>query len=321
MISDWCNRISSSTRINELAIPGTHDAAAWTHHWKAPGIKGTWAQRKSITEQLDLGVRVLDLRVGYASSYWTIGITSFIGMFHGPIYLSLTLEKVLKDVNNWLGQHSNEFVILIFQQQGKPMQRDVSDGVRTLVRDTFGTKLHNFKPNALTWPTVGDLRGKVLAMGRLQSDVADFCNVRSWLSTGDNTDSVVINAGTNLHIFLQDRYKGLSSEEGYKSMDQDNSKKFAKVKDAAKAKPNGPPWKLLRINHMSYSNLRYQPWQSGEGVNKLLRDSKIKIQGVLMIDDADQATVKHILQNNVSFRENVMRSLKPGRTGMGSWEV
>ena len=107
MSSDWCARISDKTRINQLAIPGTHDAAAWTHYWNVPTTPGTWAQRKSITEQLDLGIRVLDLRVGYASNNWTVGITSFIGMFHGPIYLSLTLEEVLTDVSYYLTSRPN----------------------------------------------------------------------------------------------------------------------------------------------------------------------------------------------------------------------
>jgi len=33
MSANWCAGIKDATRINELAIPGTHDAAAWTHHW------------------------------------------------------------------------------------------------------------------------------------------------------------------------------------------------------------------------------------------------------------------------------------------------
>lgn len=298
MSSNWCSRIADDTRINELALPGTHDAAAWTHYWNVPSsTPGTWAQRKSITEQLDLGVRVLDLRIG-----WTRGWTWYIGMFHGPVYLNLTLQDVLTDIRNWLAQHAEEFVILIFQQQGKASKADLANEVRTMLRDTFGTDLYPFVSTAGFWPTLGELRGKVMAMGRLQSDVAGFCNVRTWLSTGDNTDGVVIDAGTQLRIFLQDRYKGLSGSGGYASMAQDNKQKFAKVKAAARTNPGVPPWHLLRINHMSYSNLRYQPWQSGEGVNKLLRDSMIRVNGVLMLDDADQATVNYILINNMQWR-------------------
>lgn len=305
MSSDWCSKISDDTPINELAIPGTHDSAAWTHYWNVWGIKGTWAQRKSITEQLNLGVRVLDMRVGFASNGYTFGVTSFVGMFHGPVYLSMTLEEVLTDISNWLGEHPEEFVILIFQQQGKPGQRDAASAVAKLVKDTFRSNLHHFIRKRSNWPTVGRLRGQVLAMSRLRSDVDGFCDVRTWLSTGDNTDGVLIEAGTHLRIYLQDRYKALSGADGYLSMAQDNKQKFAKVKAAARAAvPEVPYWLLLRINHMSYSNLRYQPWESGQGMNKLLRDSMLTIKGALMLDDADQDTVDYILGENARYYKN-----------------
>lgn len=313
MSSDWCSEISDHIEINKLAIPGTHDAAAWTHnsgYWST--TPGTWAQRKSITEQLDLGVRVLDLRVGYASNNWTIGISSFIGMFHGPIYLGSTLSDLLTEVNTWLvDHHPDEFVILIFQQQGKKGQRDVSSAVHDLVCDTFGNAFHTFNPRWWRWPTVDELRGKVLVMGRLRSNVDGFCDVRSWVDIGDNTDGVLIDAGTRLKLLLQDRYKELSGKGGiirytthtggYSSPAQDNKKKFAKVKAAARMVPNISPRRLLRINHMSYSNLRFQPWELGEGVNTLLRNSNLRFNGVLMIDDADQDTVDRILEENDQY--------------------
>jgi hypothetical protein len=219
-------------------------------------------------------------------------------MYHGPIYLNLSLQEVLKDVKDWLAKHDKEFVILIFQQQGKFTRGDVAQEVNKLVRKTFGEALYQVPDDLNGWPTVGMLRGKVLAMGRLKSDVQGFCNVRSWLDQGDNTEGTVIDAGEHLRIFLQDKYKGLSSATGFKTKEDDNELKFEIVEAAARANPPVPPARLLRINHMSYSNLRYQPWESGEGVNKLLRGSKFKIKGVLMIDDADQETVDRILASN-----------------------
>ena len=136
-MTEWCKRINNRNRINTLAIPGTHDSAAWTKYWNVPGSPGTWAQRKNITEQLDMGVRALDLRVGYASNNLTLGLTSFIGMYHGPLYLRVTLESVLAEVKEWLSSHIREFVILIFQQQGLPGQRDVSEELGIIMSDTF----------------------------------------------------------------------------------------------------------------------------------------------------------------------------------------
>ena len=218
---------------------------------------------------------------GWASSF-SYPFRSFIAMFHGPMYLEQTLQEVLTAIDTWLAGHPEEFVILIFQQQGKPPQSDAATDIRNMARTTFGTKLINYNPaGPRLWPTVAELRGKVLVLGRLKSNVDGFCNVRDWLSTGDNTDGAVIavDGMRNLKIYLQDRYKELSTEGGYVSRDADNKLKFAKVKAAARAAvAEVPASALLRINHMSYSNLRYQPWTSGEGVNKLLRDSMISLR-------------------------------------------
>lgn len=322
MGENWCDAIPDITRINELAIPGTHDAAAWTKWPNLPSLTpGTWAQRMNITEQLNLGVRVLDLRVGYASNNFTLGITSFVGMFHGPIYLNVTLQDVLTTINTWLVAHPREFVMLIFQQQGKPGQRDVAAEVRRMVADTFGPRFKPWRSHLTQWPTLGDLRGKVIGLGRMRSPVVGFADVGTWLRDGDNTDCHLIPAGDSLRILLQDRYKGLSKDNGgyiqsgFTSIEDDNQRKFAKVRDAALLSELTHP-RILSINHLSYSNLRYQPWESGEGVNTLLRRSTITVRGVLMLDDVDAATANWILAQN-QVRRTGQRSFTRG----GYWEV
>lgn len=299
MNTNWCSRIVDNVTLNRLALPGTHDAAAWTHYPKIPSLTpGTWAQRKNITEQLNLGVRVLDLRVGYASNNLTVGITSFVGMFHGPIYLDCTLEEVLTSIKAWLDTHPQEFVVLIFQQQGKPGQRDVAAEVKAMMDRIFATQCYRAPAKMNEWPTVGALRNKVLTFSRLRSSVEGFIDVRTWLTAGDNTPGIMLDAiqGT-LKIYLQDNYKNISSEQGYVSQDDDNAKKFAIVTTAARAIAHDD-WKHLGINHLSYSNLRYQPWESGVGVNQRLRASTFTIKGIVMMDDADEATVDHVISHN-----------------------
>ena len=60
MSKNWLSRIVQDTRINVLAILGTHDAASYSGASIAPL---TITQQLDITEQLDAGVRVLDMCV------------------------------------------------------------------------------------------------------------------------------------------------------------------------------------------------------------------------------------------------------------------
>ena len=299
MSIDWVSKIRDGIEINRLAIPGTHDAASWTHDDDLDWPPFTWAQRLNFLQQLNIGIRVLDLRIGWKSS-WGRELT----MFHGPAAVNdQNLDEVLADVRWWLDRNSNEFVILMFQQQGYPhIPGDCAPEVKDLIEKRFGSfgspRFFYFTRKRQTWPTVGELRGRVLVMERLASRVKGFCDISAWQAAGATAGSL-IDVGEHLHIYLQDKYCNISSK--YLSRDDDNAKKIALVKAAAMHVPDVPSYTILRVNHTSYSNKRYQPWTSGEGVNQLLRNSRFKIQGILMIDDADQATVTHILRSNPAF--------------------
>jgi hypothetical protein len=299
MSIDWLSHIRDSIQINRIAIPGTHDAASWTHNESANFPPFTWAQRLNFLEQLNIGIRVLDMRIGWRSS-WSRDLI----MFHGPAPVNdQSLDDVLVDVRGWLDNNPNEFVILIFQQQGYPhIPGDCAPDVKTLIENRFGKfgsqRFFYFTRKRQTWPTVGELRGRVLVMERLASRVKGFADISGWKQAGA-TPGAVIKVGDHLNVYLQDKFEKIS--DTFISKDDDNAKKMAIVKAAAKFVPDVPSPTLLRINHTSYSNKRYQPWTSGTGVNQLLRNSRIKIQGILMIDDADQTTVTHILNSNPDF--------------------
>ena len=303
MSRDWLSKLQPFTRINQIAIPSTHDSSAYTKWSWIPGIKGTWAQRQTITEQLNMGVRALDLRVGSYSGDIFDGPQ--IGMFHGPIYLSIDLEDVLAEIKRWLNANQSEFVILIFQQQGfiSVLDPDISDDVKDMVNDTFHAN-ERFEPNPLVgdWPKISQLGGKVMSFGRLRKNVNGFFNVRDWLSTGDNTPGTDINvSGTGLKLHLQDRYKKLTEihPSGNKYIDTKkdfNKAKLAVFKQAAEKEYR--PQHLL-INHLSHSSLRYQPWQLGKDLNlELQKQTYAKYHGLIMLDDVDATTATFIINMN-----------------------
>lgn len=64
MLSNWQGQKYSArpdTPLWEMSIPGTHDSSARTNYFSYADKCQTW----SITEQLDHGVRFLDLRLNY----------------------------------------------------------------------------------------------------------------------------------------------------------------------------------------------------------------------------------------------------------------
>ena len=302
-MADWITGIDDAVSLCDIATPGTHDSASWTHE-TVRARNFTWTQRLNFTEQLDIGIRAFDMRVGWKHWY---GSTD-IAMYHGVRAVNdQTLDDVLAEMKAWLDQHQGEFLILMFQQQGVTgNQSDCSAQVQTDVRRHFtGNRFFTFSPHHPNWPTVGQLRNRMMVLERLQSRVAGFCNVSGW---SDAPTGQLINVPLRRYVYLQDKYKSVSDALLYNPLWYEAQQKMKFVEAAAKAQRalvDGNMVyfaenrnRVLKINHTSYSNKKHQPYESGEEVNALLRTKNFRIQGIMMIDNADQPTVDHILQHN-----------------------
>ena len=106
MKCDWMRRIPDDTKLSQLSIPGTHDTM--TSHNNDFCIGGTgylgWCltQEWHLKEQLEHGVRFIDIRIQESEKEFFI--------YHGPVYLDVTLEQVFKILIQFLKNHPTETV-------------------------------------------------------------------------------------------------------------------------------------------------------------------------------------------------------------------
>lgn len=142
--------------LQELAIPGTHDSA--TYDMKSLVARPwTQTQRLSIREQLDAGVRALDLRVGLQPGH----SDKFI-MVHDKWRTNITLEEVLNQVLAFSHAQEREIIILDFHRF-VPLDDTVSFQDHIAVANLVATKLGNAiippadvnKPLGKIWQTKG----------------------------------------------------------------------------------------------------------------------------------------------------------------------
>jgi 1-phosphatidylinositol phosphodiesterase len=305
MSRNWLSNISDEVHLNELVIPGTHDSASWIYEEQESLVSTfTWTQRKNFTEQLNAGVRVLDLRIGMVARILSSTYTDDeLHMVHGPRLVNeQSLDNVLKEISTWLRENSGEFVILMFQQQGRS-KIDTGDGVQRLVAKNFGNILgrtfFNFDSIAHRWPTVGDLRGRVLVLERLQARVPGYCDVSQWPK---NPEGAVFDINNQLKVFVQDKFEKVY--EGW-SRDAECDEKIKVIRHGIHTahRINQSSQNVLSIHHSSYSNKRYEPWTTGQIINrKLISQSTPPLvnfdRGIMMIDDATSAMCNYLLQYN-----------------------
>ncbi|RXN33528.1 T-box-containing TBXT-like protein [Labeo rohita] len=131
--SDWMSEMPSGfwdIPLWNLSIPGSHDTMSYCLDERSSVLKSLpwvvqvldtffpcivrpciikWAttQEDSITNQLDLGIRFLDLRIAHK-----IKDPDKVFYFAHGIYSLLTVKEALTEVAHWLDQHSKEVVII-----------------------------------------------------------------------------------------------------------------------------------------------------------------------------------------------------------------
>ncbi|MFB7863695.1 MULTISPECIES: phosphatidylinositol-specific phospholipase C [unclassified Streptomyces] len=145
---DWMAAHGDPTPLQKLTIPGTHDSGA--------RFGGLWTecQNTTIAQQLDSGIRFLDVRCRVTGGSFAI--------HHGAFYQNLMFGDVLVACWNFLAAHPGETVLMRVKQE-------YSSESDATFRAVFDDYLDNrgwrplFRIGSGV-PTLGEARGKVVLL-------------------------------------------------------------------------------------------------------------------------------------------------------------
>ena len=181
---DWMSAIDDETKINAISIPGTHDSCALYE----PIDSVAKCQDYTVADQLDMGVRFLDLRC------FVIG--KKIMMCHDVILQGKYLNEILDDCISFLKENPTETVIVSIRDEKKPSSVNFSSMVEGIIeknKDMWYTQ------NAL--PKLGEVRGKLVLFNRFTKENEIGLQAASWR---DNDEFKIYN--WTYYISVQDNY-------------------------------------------------------------------------------------------------------------------
>lgn len=196
-------RYMPDVSLSRLSIPGTHDSGAINFDDLITPNSAVITQTLSIREQLNSGVRFLDIRCRHQNGLCNI--------YHGNVYLLLQLTDVLNDVYGFLNENPSEAVIIsIKQPEHSDPDKEAPDFESTIRRYIFGSG------NSRYWYTKGSIptlcyedsgapgkdncaRGKIVLLRRFSSKSSLGIDATSW---PDNATGFSKTAP----IYLQDNY-------------------------------------------------------------------------------------------------------------------
>lgn len=159
----WLKELNDDTQIGSLAIPGTHNSAAC--HTALPSVQ---CQGKSVTSQLENGVRFLDVRAG--KDILADDPNNNLTVVHGNFPVRIPFQKKLKDtleeVYQFLSLNPSETVIVSIKQEGTGTWDNDADEFPNVIWDKHISLNKDKWYLGTNLPRLGDARGKIILFRR-----------------------------------------------------------------------------------------------------------------------------------------------------------
>lgn len=190
---NWMSGIDDRLTIGQLSIPGTHNSGA-----RYESFGGTAkCQNQTISDQLNTGIRFLDIRCRHINNAFVI--------HHGSVYQNLNFNDVLSACYTFLNNNSSEVIIMSVKEE-----YTASNNTRSF-QETFDSYVQQ---NPSKWylgetvPALGSVRGKIVLFRRFGSSSPNGINASVW---PDNAVFEINNASIQLKV--QDKYQVKDNNE------------------------------------------------------------------------------------------------------------
>lgn len=287
-------RLPDNINIADINISGTHDSCAFRVQF--PLLSK--CQNKTITQQLNSGIRFLDIRVEKNGE--KLKLVHDIADCKNPTKTrkNLYLEDVIEDCKRFLLENPSETILLSYKRDDGASQEETFDIF-------FEKYLDNdpiwYKENRL--PILNEVRGKIVLLNRDNIDknnkkYTDFntgINLSTWVYQKENVERIYETAEllnrdgaiTGNTFTVQDLY-GLTPQKKW------DLAVFPFIK-----KP--PETDNILITFFSCGSLFYNPKRSAKHINKKLTNitlEKAKKYGWIILDYPTEKFIKEIIISN-----------------------
>lgn len=208
-LESWMSKFKNETPLSALSIPGTHNSP--TCHTALPSVR---CQAVNIKEQLNNGVRFLDIRVQPESP--ENPEKDGLILVHSAFPISLTGNKYFRDVVNtviqFLDANPSETIIICLKREG--VGKSTDQQLSKILHDHYATDSTRwFTENRI--PVLGEARDKIVLIRRfaLDDSLKGEHNGKGWGIDAESwPDNCADGACSSGEIRVQDFYEVAESE-------------------------------------------------------------------------------------------------------------
>ena len=220
--SDWMSRIAKTTSISQINIPGTHDSGTFEHS-QSPSVNYDICQTQTIYQQLQMGIRFLDIRLRWfintsANSSTPPKDQGNFTVYHSNNWQNLYFDQsswrspddtgmqhfILQDCLRFLKRYPSETIVMSIKKEYYKNDAE-RDGFDQAFRDLIAR--HDNGDNfytGTTVPTLEDARGRIVIVNRDNALDSSYGIEWAW----PDGDRGIDNPGV---LYVEDNYKDTTS--------------------------------------------------------------------------------------------------------------
>ena len=188
--ASWMNDIADHTSIRDISLPGSHDTMAL---YSIADLAGQ-CQTLSLSDQLNLGVRFLDIRLKEDHNS--------LKAVHGFIDQKASFSDINKTVTSFLKKNPSEFIIMSIKEEADASSSDIS--FEQVLINSLDSGLY-LKEQRTIPNYIEEVRGKVLILSRYKDSSIGIPAYDGW---EDSKSFTLPN-----DIYVQDTYQITSKEQ------------------------------------------------------------------------------------------------------------
>ncbi len=335
---NWMSYLPDDMLINEINMPGTHDSG--TRYCSSLASEPfARAQDWTIKEQLENGIRVLDVRLNIPLDVWNernTGTTSTwerLYVYHGPIVMlksdsrsmitaeNMSLADIIEWTTDFLKDHDKEVVVIKLQEEGGlpgPWDQATMDALsdfRKHCKEEYernhGDVPYVFYAQGDKIPTLHDVRGRIVFLTNEKDHGTDQ---KTYTKFEDHCDVMA----SWKKIWLSETFDRSYTKQKllpYKTTfgaDKDNDDSW-----------DEPRVKLVHTSSNTAPDPRGRPSAVAEAINPWVENYPFvrgNRYGWILMDFPTEKMIDKVIQTNIFDADNAKKDLTIKYTWLGGGE-
>lgn len=172
--STWMSKLSDDDNISMINIPGSHDCAAIR---SMSAITTPYAcHSRNISEQLESGIRLLDVRLSIRQKNEKLVIITCHGALGQTLKLNeyQSFESLIDECREFLKENTKEFLVMtlkIDSLQSEYKEKKIE--VAKIIDEALGGNNKNLFIRESSLPKVSKARGKIVLLSRIEEELQE----------------------------------------------------------------------------------------------------------------------------------------------------